>query len=33
MHYAVVWQQHAPTPLHVHNDVFLPDIFNKCNFS
>jgi hypothetical protein len=25
--------QYAATPLHVHNDVFLPNIFNNCNFS
>jgi hypothetical protein len=30
--HAVVWQ-HAATPLHVHNDVFLAKIFNNCNFS
>jgi hypothetical protein len=25
--------QYAATPLHVHNDVFLPNIFNNCNLS
>jgi hypothetical protein len=24
---------YAATPLHVHNDVILPNIFNNCNFS
>jgi len=31
--HAVVWQHTADTPLHVHNDVILPNIFNNCNFS
>ena len=25
--------QYAATPLHVHNDVFLPNIFKNCDFS
>ena len=25
--------QYAATPLHVPNDVFYSNIFNKCNFS
>jgi len=25
--------QHAATPLHVYNNVFLPNTFNNCNFS
>jgi len=25
--------QYAATPLHVHNDLFLPNIFNNCTLA
>ena len=33
IHITMDLTHYAATPLHVHNDVFLPNIFNNCNFS